>query len=72
MYTSFGQTIKAYRKQAKLSQKDLADLAGVGKTTVFDLEKGKLTLQLQSILKICEVLNIEVLLKGPFDLKDDA
>ena len=34
-----------YRKKSKLSQQELAQLAGVGKTAVFDIEKGKKTIQ---------------------------
>ncbi|MFC2101121.1 helix-turn-helix domain-containing protein [Bacteroidota bacterium] len=58
--------IKKHRKLAGLSQKSLADLAGVGKTVVFDLEKGKETVQLNSLLKILKVLNIKVHLQSQF------
>lgn len=30
-----------YRKQSGLSQQELARLAGVGKTVIYDIEKGK-------------------------------
>ena len=53
-----------HRKEAGLSQKKLAELAGVGKTVVFDLEKGKETVQLDTLLKIFEVLNIRVQLNS--------
>ncbi|MDI6033918.1 helix-turn-helix domain-containing protein [Flavobacterium sp. LB2P84] len=36
-----GLFIKEHRKQAGLTQLELANLAGVGKTTVFDIEKNK-------------------------------
>ncbi len=54
------------RKQSELSQKDLAKLAGIGKTVVFDIEKGKETVQLNSLLKILDILNIQVKLETPF------
>ena len=39
------------RKQSGLSQLELAKLAGIGKTVVFDIEKGKETVQLNTLLK---------------------
>ena len=55
-----------YRKQSGLSQQALAKLAGVGKTVVFDIEKGKETVQLNTLLKILDVLNIQIKLITPF------
>ena len=57
--------IRMHRKAAKLSQLQLADLAGVGKTVVFDIEKGKETVKLKTLLKILKVLNIEMQLTSP-------
>ena len=54
-----------HRMKAKLIQKQLADLAGVGKTVVFDIEKGKETVQLNSLLKVLSVLNIKLEMKSP-------
>ncbi|HMN50221.1 MAG TPA: type II toxin-antitoxin system Y4mF family antitoxin [Ignavibacteriaceae bacterium] len=60
-----GKIIIFHRKKSKLTQKQLADLAGVGKTVVFDIEKGKETVQLNSLLKILSVLNIKLEMKSP-------
>ncbi len=57
--------IKMHRKAAKLSQLQLAELAGVGKTVVFDIEKGKDTVKLQTLRKILKVLNIEMQFTSP-------
>ncbi len=57
--------IRKYRKAAGLSQLRLAEMAGVGKTTVFDIEKGKETVQIDTLRKILSVLNIKVHLTGP-------
>lgn len=54
------------RKQSGLSQLELAKLAGVGKTTIFDIEKGKETVQLNTLLKVLDVLNIQMILETPF------
>jgi serine/threonine-protein kinase HipA len=40
-------------------------MAGVGKTAVFDVEKGKETVQLDTLLKIFSILNMELDVKGP-------
>jgi y4mF family transcriptional regulator len=66
-----GQTISKVRKKAALTQQQLAQLAGVGKTVVFDIEKGKETVQLNTLLKILETLNIKLSLKTPFSIEDD-
>ena len=58
--------IRDHRKAAGLSQLELAELAGVGKTVVFDLENSKETVQLNTLRKILRVLNIEVRLTSPF------
>jgi len=58
-----------HRKEAKLSRKDLAELAGVGKTVVYDLEKGKKTVRWATIKKILDVLNIDIQFQSP--LMDD-
>lgn len=59
-----GNTIIFHRKKSKLTQKQLANLAGVGKTVVFDIEKGKETVQLNSLLKVLSVLNIKLEMKS--------
>jgi HTH-type transcriptional regulator / antitoxin HipB len=59
------QIIKMHRKAAKLSRVQLAELAGVGKTVVFDIEMGKESVQLDTLRKILKVLNINIILKSP-------
>ena len=59
------QIIKMHRKAAKLSRVQLAELAGVGKTVIYDIEIGKESVQLDTLLKILKVLNIKIILKSP-------
>ncbi|HXK50607.1 MAG TPA: helix-turn-helix domain-containing protein [Clostridiales bacterium] len=54
-----------HRKKAGLSRNELAELAGVGKTVIFDLEKGKTSVKLSTIEKVLEALNIEIKLQSP-------
>lgn len=60
-----------YRKQSGLSQLELARLAGVGKTVIFDIEKGKETVQLNTLLKVLDVLNIRMKFETPFSQTTD-
>ena len=55
-----------HRKKSSLSRIDLARLAGVGKTVIYDVEHGKLTIQLTTLVKILEALNITMQLDSPF------
>ena len=57
--------VKIHRKAANLTQLELAELAGVGKTVVFDIEKGKETVKLHTLNKILKVLNIEMRFISP-------
>ncbi|MBK9097027.1 MAG: helix-turn-helix transcriptional regulator [bacterium] len=62
---SLFEIVKLHRKQAGLTQKGLADLAGVGKTVIYDIESGKETVQLDTIKKILTVLNIKIKFESP-------
>ena len=64
--TEIAKIIHYCRKQSGLSQQELAKLAGVGKTVVFDIEKGKETVQLKTLLRVLDVLNIRIKLETPF------
>lgn len=59
------RTVKFHRIKSGLSQKQLADLAGVGKTSTFDIEKGKETVRLNTLLKVFKALNIKMKLVSP-------
>jgi HTH-type transcriptional regulator / antitoxin HipB len=60
-----GGVVKYHRKRACLTQQELARLAGVGKTAVFDLEKGKQSIQLDTLRKILRALNISIKVESP-------
>lgn len=54
-----------HRKKAGLSRIQLAQLAGVGKTVIYDLEKGKRSVRLDTIQAILQVLNITIEFQSP-------
>jgi len=60
------------RKFSGLTQKELAQLADVGKTAVFDIEKGKETIQFNTLLKVLAVLNIKITFEIPFVQDNDS
>jgi transcriptional regulator with XRE-family HTH domain len=60
------EIIRKHRKAAGLSRLQLAEMAGIGKTAVYDIEKGKETIQLDTLRKILVVLNINVQLTSPY------
>jgi HTH-type transcriptional regulator/antitoxin HipB len=64
---NLGDFIKTHRKKAGLTQLELANLAGIGKTTVFDLEKNKETVKWNNLKSILNVLNIEVQFISPLN-----
>lgn len=57
--------IHFHRKQARLSRMELADLAGVGKTVIYDLEKGKETVKWSTVQAILTALNVKVKFESP-------
>lgn len=57
--------VRFHRKKGGLSQAELGKLAGLGKTVVFDIEKGKLTVRLDSLLKVLNVLNVKIEFQSP-------
>jgi HTH-type transcriptional regulator/antitoxin HipB len=68
---NIAETVHYFRKQSGLSQQQLAQLAGVGKTVVFDIEKGKATVQLNSLLSILDILNIQIKLETPWRINHE-
>ena len=67
-----GEAVRQHRKTAGLSQLDLAQLAGVGKTVVFDVEKGKSTIRLATLLQILHALNMKLEWTSPLGTVNDA
>jgi y4mF family transcriptional regulator len=59
------EAVITHRKKAGLTQKQLADLAGVGKTVVFDIEKGKASIRFDTLMKVLDALNIQISLDSP-------
>lgn len=59
-----GQVLRAARKQLRLTQSQLALAAGVGVRFIVDLEAGKPTLRLETVLRVIDALGGEINLSG--------
>jgi HTH-type transcriptional regulator/antitoxin HipB len=57
--------VRDHRRLSGLSQAELAKLAGVGKTVVFDIEHGKESVQFDTLKKVLTALNIKLTLRSP-------
>jgi HTH-type transcriptional regulator/antitoxin HipB len=60
---SLGAAIKHYRKQAGLTQAQLAELAGLNRTYLSNLEKGNETEQLRRLLRVLKQLGVRMTLQ---------
>lgn len=60
-----GAIVRFHRQKAGLTQVELANLAGVGKTVVFDIEKNKESIQCDTLRKVLRALNIAFVFDSP-------
>ena len=58
-----GTVIKERRTLLGISQQDLSDYSGIGISTVKDLERGVGNPSLQTLLKILDVVGMEMVLQ---------
>lgn len=61
----YGDIVRFHRKKSGLSQQELAQYAGVGKTVVWDIEHSKPGVRLNTLLEVCRVLNISLRWDSP-------
>ena len=62
---NLGEIVLYHRKKSGLSRNELALFANTGKTVIYDIEHGKVTVKFQTLLKILHVLNICIDLQSP-------
>ncbi len=61
-----GADIQRVRKRGKFSRRELAVLAGIGPTAIYELEKGVGKTKLSTLLSVLNTLNIRLILQTPF------
>ncbi len=62
---SLSKLIYFHRKKAGLNRIELAQLAEVGKTVIYDIEKGRQSVRWNTIQSILRALNISIEFKSP-------
>ncbi len=60
---SLGVALRHYRREAGLSQAELADLTGLNRTYLSALERGKETEQVKRLLRVLKQLGVRVTLE---------
>ncbi len=65
MEYKMSEIVLFHRKKSGLTRHQLADLAGVGKTVIYDIEKGKETIQFSTLQKVLQALNIKITFTSP-------
>lgn len=58
-----GSMVRSARRNARLSQQDLADACGVGRRFISELEAGKPTAQLGLALTVIRSLGLQVIIE---------
>jgi HTH-type transcriptional regulator/antitoxin HipB len=60
---SLGTAIRHYRTEAGLTQAQLAELSGIHRTYLSELEQGKETEQLKRLVRVLRVLGVRMTLQ---------
>ena len=61
---ALGEAVRERRKQLRLTQIELADLAGCGPDFLYDLERGKPTVRLDKLVPVLEALGLRFKLEA--------
>lgn len=60
---NLGEEVRAARRRARLSQDELAELAGISRRPIYLLESGKGAVRLDILLRILDALGLEITLR---------
>ena len=60
LQAAFGRAVIRLRKREKISQEKLAQLAGINRTYMGDVERGERNLALQNMAKIAQALGVKL------------
>lgn len=56
----FGEAVRKLRQEKQISQEEFADLCGLHRTYISDIELGKRNVSLENIEKIAKALDISI------------
>ena len=65
MNDKISEIVLFHRKKSGLSRNQLADLSDVGKTVIYDIEKGKETIRFSTLQKVFKALNVKIIFTSP-------
>ncbi len=60
-----GRIVAYHRKRYGMPRSEASALAGVGKTALYDLEHGKPTVQLNTVMAVLGALGIKLVVESP-------
>lgn len=58
--TTFGETLRSLRSEKGISQEKLAELTGLHRTYISDIERGERNVSLVNIIRIADGLEIQI------------
>lgn len=67
-----GERIRTRREELKLSQVELSEKAGLGRSSISNIEKGRQSPPLAVLYQICSALNIDIHLVLPTNMEVQA
>ncbi len=56
----FGKAVRMLRNELKISQEDFAERAGLHRTYISDLERGRRNVSLENIERLAKALNLSI------------
>ena len=62
-----GRKVRELRRAQKITQAQLAGLANTGIRFISDLENGKETCHIGKVLRVLEMLGVDMLIRNPYD-----
>ena len=60
LYAALGKRIRALRRQANLSQEDVAERVGLTRTSITNIERGRQQLQVHTLVAIAHTLGVRL------------
>jgi transcriptional regulator with XRE-family HTH domain len=62
-FTELGKSIKDRRKELRITQPDLAEMAGISVNTLYKIERGQANPTVKVLTKLADVLGMELKLE---------
>ncbi len=62
-FTELGKSIKDRRKELRITQPDLAEMAGISVNTLYKIERGQANPTVKVLTKLVDVLGMELKLE---------